>query len=69
MKYAYPVYTHERPGLVAGIKAWLDDYDIHTIGRFGDWEYINSDKCVNKGLVRGRELRERYRVGVGAQAG
>lgn len=60
VKYAYPVYTHERPGLVAGIKRWLDRHDIHTVGRFGDWEYINSDKCVHKGLTLGHELRERY---------
>lgn len=60
VKYAYPVYTHQRPELVRGIKEWLDGYDIHTCGRFGDWEYINSDKCVHKGLTLGATLRERY---------
>jgi hypothetical protein len=30
------------------------------VGRFGDWEYINSDKCVHKGLQLGRELRTQY---------
>jgi protoporphyrinogen oxidase len=65
VKYAYPVYTHERPGLVTGIKRWLDRHDIHTLGRFGDWEYINSDKCVNKGLELGRALQERYQAGAG----
>jgi len=59
-KYAYPVYTHERPGQVAEIKAWLAERDMYTAGRFGEWEYINSDKCVHKGLALGRELRERY---------
>jgi protoporphyrinogen oxidase len=60
VKYAYPVYTHQRPELVAQIKSWLTEQDIYTIGRFGDWEYINSDKCVMKGLTLGRELRQRY---------
>ncbi len=60
VKYAYPVYTHQRPELVAGIRGWLEEHDIHTVGRFGDWEYINSDKCVHKGLALGRELRSRY---------
>ena len=60
VKYAYPVYTHERPGQVAAIKAWLDAHDIHTVGRFGDWEYINSDKCLHKGMELGLDLRERY---------
>lgn len=58
--YAYPVYTHPRPGIVQAIKDWLRPRDIYTLGRFGDWEYINSDKCVAKGLALGRELRERY---------
>jgi protoporphyrinogen oxidase len=60
VKYAYPVYTHQRPSLVQGIKDWLAQYNIYTLGRFGDWEYINSDKCVMKGLTLGRELREQY---------
>jgi len=55
---------------VAEIKAWLAERDMYTVGRFGEWEYINSDKCVHKGLALGRELRERYpdrleRAGVG----
>lgn len=58
--YAYPVYTHARPGIVQAIKDYLRPLDIYTVGRFGDWEYINSDKCVMKGLTLGRELRERY---------
>jgi len=57
VRYAYPVYTHQRPGLVKGIKTWLAEYDIHTVGRFGDWEYINSDRCLMKGLALGRQLR------------
>ena len=60
VKYAYPVYTHERPGLVEGIKAWLDSYDIHTLGRFGDWEYVNSDRCIKKGLDMAETIRDRY---------
>jgi protoporphyrinogen oxidase len=60
VKYGYPVYTHERPQLTAGIKEWMSRHHIYTLGRFGDWEYINSDKCVHKGLNLGRELRMRY---------
>lgn len=58
--YAYPVYTHQRPAQVKAIKDALSQWDIYTLGRFGDWEYINSDKCVAKGLALGRELRARY---------
>lgn len=58
--YGYPVYTHERPELVAGIKEWLARHDMYTLGRFGEWEYVNSDKCVKKGLDLGRELLDKY---------
>ena len=58
VKYAYPIYTHQRPALVRGIKDWLAQYHIYTLGRFGDWEYINSDRCVMKGLTLGQELRQ-----------
>jgi len=60
VKYAYPVYTHRRPEQVRAIRQWMEALDIYTVGRFGDWEYINSDKCVHKGLALGRELRRRY---------
>ena len=56
VEYAYPVYTHERPSLVTEIKDWLGGYQIYTVGRFGDWEYVNSDKCVHKGLSLGLKL-------------
>jgi protoporphyrinogen oxidase len=58
VQYAYPVYTHERPGLLSEIKSWLQERGIFSTGRFGDWEYVNSDRCVMKGLTLGRELRE-----------
>ena len=60
VEYAYPVYTHERPELVKAIKGWMGQYNIFTLGRFGDWEYINSDKCVMKGMTLARELRQAF---------
>lgn len=56
VKYAYPVYTHRRPGIVRQLKDYLKQLNIFTIGRFGDWEYINSDKCLKKGLDLAAEL-------------
>ncbi len=56
VKYAYPVYTHDRPGILEKIRAYLGPLGISTIGRFGGWDYVNSDKCINMGLVEAREL-------------
>ncbi len=60
VKFAYPVYTHDRPELVSDLKKWLQRNDIYVVGRFGDWEYVNSDRCVKRGLELGRQLREEY---------
>lgn len=64
VKYAYPVYTHERPEIMQRVKAWLEDRDIYTLGRFGDWEYINSDRCLKKGLDLGERLSRRYGMAI-----
>ena len=60
VEYGYPVYTHQRPALVKTVKDWMAQHRIHTLGRFGDWEYINSDECVMKGLCLAEDLRARY---------
>ena len=46
----YPVPTHARPSIVAGAKAWLGARGIHTLGRFGEWDYINADEALWRGL-------------------
>lgn len=54
--YAYPVPTHDRDAIVARIKAWLRERGIHTVGRFGEWAYINADEALHRGLTLGRTL-------------
>lgn len=65
VRYGYPVYTKDRPEKVAAIKEWLEQQDIYSAGRFGDWDYVNSDKCIARGLALGELLQERY----GSRAG
>jgi len=60
VKYAYPVYTHARPTLIRTIKDWMAQHHIYTLGRFGDWEYVNSDQCIMNALSLSRKLRQRY---------
>jgi hypothetical protein len=47
----YPVPTHERPAIVARAKAWLGAHGIHTLGRFGEWDYVNADEALHRGLA------------------
>jgi UDP-galactopyranose mutase len=48
--YAYPVYTHDRPIIVQAAKEWLEQHGIYSAGRFGSWEYKNSDACLKEGI-------------------
>lgn len=57
IRHAYPVYTHERPAILERVRRHLATFDIHTAGRFGEWEYINSDECLRKGRDLGLRLR------------
>jgi UDP-galactopyranose mutase len=63
VKYAYPVYTHARPMLLETVRSWLSAHDIYTVGRFGGWEYINSDRCLKHGLDLGETLKRQYGLG------
>jgi protoporphyrinogen oxidase len=56
VKYAYPVPTPGRDQVVARVKEWLLERDIHTVGRFGEWSYINADEAIYRGLSLGRHL-------------
>jgi UDP-galactopyranose mutase len=44
--YGYPVYTQERPQILQRIEAFLAGHGIRSIGRFGHWDYVNSDGCI-----------------------
>jgi UDP-galactopyranose mutase len=54
--YGYPVPTHGRDTIVGQLKAWLAERGIHTVGRFGEWAYINADEALHRGLALGRML-------------
>jgi protoporphyrinogen oxidase len=55
---AYPIPTHSRNAIVGAIKAWLEQHDIHSVGRFGEWAYINSDEALARGLALGKRLAD-----------
>ena len=54
--YGYPVYTHDRVAIMGEIRAYLESKNIYTLGRFGAWEYANSDECVRQGMELARQL-------------
>lgn len=56
LPYGYPVQTHERPAILEAVRAWLTPLGIHTAGRFGAWDYVNSDACIGEGQRLAGEL-------------
>ncbi|MCB9891541.1 MAG: FAD-dependent oxidoreductase [Planctomycetes bacterium] len=58
-KYAYVVFDHDfHTKLETGVKA-LEDLGILTFGRFGRFEYLNSDMCIARARDMARALVER----------
>ena len=55
VKYAYPVQCHRHVQIKNLLTRYLELQGIYSIGRFGNWEYINSDQC----LLRGEEIAQR----------
>lgn len=48
IKYAYPVYTHNRKKSVKKIIDYLNDLGIATIGRMATMQYLNMDAVINQ---------------------
>lgn len=45
-KYAYILYTHGLEPALETVKSWLAGQGIDILGRFGSYNYYNSDQCV-----------------------
>ena len=54
--FAYPVPTADRDAIVGAIHQWLEDAGIYSVGRFGQWAYINSDEAIHRGMLLGEKL-------------
>lgn len=54
MPYAYVVYDHARQKCVSTVREWLLAHDILLAGRYGEWEYYNSDHA----FIAGKKIAE-----------
>ena len=46
VKYAYPVQSHRVAFIMEVLSHYLECQGIYSAGRFGNWEYVNSDECM-----------------------
>jgi len=57
---AYVIYALDHESSVATILEWLEDLDVQTVGRFGEWEYFNMDAAIASGRDAARALSGRH---------
>lgn len=60
---AYVVFDHGYAARRKSALGWLESQGLFPLGRFGRFEYDNSDQCVIKSRELARLLLERARVG------
>ncbi len=55
--YGYPVYDLEYRKNVTDMRASVAATGLHLLGRFAQFDYINSDVCIERALALAKELR------------
>lgn len=50
-KYAYPLNTIEKPKAIGKILDYFSKKSIYGLGRWGEWEHMNSDVVVDRSLA------------------
>ncbi len=54
--YAYPVNTLDKPQAVETVKTWAAANGVYPLGRWGQWEHMNSDVAVSLAIAAANEL-------------
>ena len=51
IEYAYPVYDHNYTKNVGVLRDWFGALGIDQLGRFAEFDYINSDECLHRAMM------------------
>ena len=54
---AYVVYDKNYKSSVLLLKKYFDTLGIHLLGRFGEWEYYNMDKCIESAMRLSEKIK------------
>jgi protoporphyrinogen oxidase len=55
-EHAYVVFDENYASCTSMIKDYLHDIGIHSIGRFGEWQYHNMDVCIKSCIELAKQL-------------
>ena len=51
VEYAYPVYDRNYASCVGILRSYFESLQVDQLGRFAEFDYINSDECISRALV------------------
>lgn len=54
--YAYPIPTLGWAGSIAAVLAHAEPQGLYGLGRWGQWQYFNSDVCLHQAMALARRL-------------
>ncbi len=58
LPFAYVIYDHVRAARVSTMRDWLKKHGILVAGRYGEWEYYNSDHAFIAGKKAAEAVRD-----------
>lgn len=59
--HAYVVYDQNYKEATSSIKEYLNDINLVTLGRFGEWEYFNMDICMESAMNIANKIIKNYK--------
>jgi protoporphyrinogen oxidase len=65
IEYAYPVYDRDHGKNTAILRRWFESLGIEQLGRFAEFDYINSDECIHRAMKLAERLNAAKPAGVG----
>ena len=57
-EYGYPVYNLNYSANMKRIRAYFSELGVDLLGRFAEFEYINSDECIHRAITMARRLNK-----------
>ena len=60
--YAYPVYDQHHARNTGILRRWFESLGIDQLGRFAEFDYINSDECIHRAMRLAEKLNSASRL-------
>jgi protoporphyrinogen oxidase len=61
VEYAYPVYNLDYARSVRTVREYYASIGVHLLGRFAEFDYINSDECLRRAVDLAERLNQAKR--------